>query len=69
MGYKCLLCFEDFGKNKDAWEEHCKNEHFGIAKEVIDAIENEAEGNRTDNEHPDDSCTVRRPENKDSENC
>ncbi len=38
MGFKCPLCLEDFGRNKEAWEKHCKEAHKGSAKIIVQAV-------------------------------
>lgn len=47
MGFRCPLCFKDFGRDKKAWEDHCKNDHGGAAaiavKAVFDVVEGEAQ--------------------------
>lgn len=37
MGFKCPVCMEDFGRDKDKWKEHCEKEHKGIGKDIVDS--------------------------------
>lgn len=47
MGFRCPLCAEDFGFDKEEWAKHCKSAHQGIAQEIVDAVKKEiAEGAR-----------------------
>jgi len=43
MGYRCPICFKDFGKDKDAWEKHCEKEHYGAGKVMVKGVVNIAE--------------------------
>ena len=43
MGFKCLICHEDFGRDKLKWEKHCKEEHGGAAKILVDKLKKIAE--------------------------
>ncbi len=47
MGYKCPICLEDFGKDKETWTQHCKKEHYGAGKvfhgRLVNLFEGESE--------------------------
>lgn len=45
MGFKCPICLEDFGQNKEEWQKHCKEFHDGFGQDVVNIIRKTAEQN------------------------
>ncbi len=39
MGFRCPVCMKDFCRDKEKWEEHIKNEHDGIGKDIVNLLE------------------------------
>ena len=40
MGFNCPICKKDFGNNKNEFEEHIQNSHYGAAAQFLSAIKN-----------------------------
>lgn len=38
MGFKCPVCKKDFGTDKEAWQDHLKNQHRGIGKDIENVV-------------------------------
>ena len=38
MGYRCPICLKDFQREKEKWEEHCKEAHGGVGNDIIQAV-------------------------------
>jgi hypothetical protein len=39
MGFKCIFCRKDFGKNKEEFEKHIKQDHAGVVNILKDEID------------------------------
>ena len=38
MGFKCPICFDDFGFDKPKWSEHLKTAHEGCGEDIVNAV-------------------------------
>ncbi len=38
MGFRCPICLEDFGKDREKWGRHCKDKHDGLGKDAADLV-------------------------------
>ena len=38
MGFKCPVCYSDFGTNKSKWENHIKNCNDGLSLDFVKSI-------------------------------
>jgi hypothetical protein len=39
MGFKCPVCFKDFGRDKEEWSIHTKTAHKGIGDDIRKALD------------------------------
>lgn len=38
MGFKCPICFKDFGTQKNKWKNHIEKAHNAIAKDIVNLV-------------------------------
>jgi hypothetical protein len=39
MGFKCPVCFKDFGRDKEEWSTHTKTAHKGVGDDIRKALD------------------------------
>lgn len=49
MGFKCPICFKDFGTDKAAWDDHIRKKHQGLGKDIEKVIREIVENTRHTN--------------------
>lgn len=43
MGFRCPICNNDFGRDREAWRKHLAEAHLGAGQDVVDLVLKTAE--------------------------